>query len=251
VLPEKNHEREVFGQPSSATDFWASDAKGAAGGEGEGGSSQVAEGDSGKAMEHVMRELAATANREGGHGASEAASMEVVQQEGGGKGGGGADSSSDWLSRESQYGELGMCSEGAVSAEGGVGGGKDWVDRSSSTAGSDRYRTRVSMKQHLLRRTLLNAASALLHLHMPAQAEEACTQVLATDARSAKALFRRGCARASLHLWAAAEIDLKEALLVQPNSQAIRGQLRKVEVHLQHQAAAALPGLKRARSEAG
>jgi len=90
----------------------------------------VAEGNSGKVMEHVMRELTAAANREGGHGDS----MKVVQHEGGGKGKGGADSSLDWLSRESQYGGPGMWSEGAVSDEAGVGGGEDWVSRSSSTA---------------------------------------------------------------------------------------------------------------------
>ena len=83
-----------------------------------------------------------------------------------------------------------------------------------------------------MRRTLLNAAGCLLQLHLPAQAEEACTQVLDTHPRAAKALYRRSMARVAMGKWLEAEEDVRLALCEQSHSHspALLALLRKVPV---------------------
>jgi tetratricopeptide (TPR) repeat protein len=90
----------------------------------------------------------------------------------------------------------------------------------------------ICVQADLMRRTLLNAAGCLLQLHLPAQAEEACTQVLDAHPRSAKALYRRSMARVAMGKWLEAEEDVRLALGEQShsNSPALLALLRKVSL---------------------
>jgi tetratricopeptide (TPR) repeat protein len=89
---------------------------------------------------------------------------------------------------------------------------------------------RSPVQAELQRRTWLNAAGCLLHLQLPAQAEEACTHVIEAHPRAAKALYRRSVARAALGRWHDAEDDARRALCEEPQSPAILAHLRKVPV---------------------
>ena len=182
------------------------------------------------------------------------------KKESGASGGDGemSSGSTNWLSREdSVQGNGGGLSEDSIGAGGGEAGEQDWVDRSESTAGSVAYGKRMELRQDVLQRTLLNAAACLLHLGLPAQAEESCTQILhaqscqksvgsargkGTVAR-AKALFRRGKARTCMGMLTEAEEDLRNAMLLQPGSEAIQRELRAVQRRQEHALRKAMPGL--------
>lgn len=182
------------------------------------------------------------------------------KKESGASGGDGefSSGSTNWLSREdSVQGKGEGLSEDSSGAGRGEVGGRDWIDRSESTAGSVAYGERMKLRQDVLQRTLLNAAACLLHLGLPAQAEESCTQILqaqscqksvgsvsgkGTVAR-AKALLRRGKARTCMGMLAEAEEDLRNAMLLQPGSEAIQRELRAVQRRQEHALRKAMPGL--------
>ncbi|KAI0263415.1 hypothetical protein BC834DRAFT_1042892 [Gloeopeniophorella convolvens] len=75
----------------------------------------------------------------------------------------------------------------------------------------------------------LNRAAAYLKLSKNEDAERDCTTVLTLSNKNVKALFRRGQARAALQKLGEAHNDLQRALKMEPNNEAVRTELARVD----------------------
>lgn len=80
-----------------------------------------------------------------------------------------------------------------------------------------------------------NAAAALLRLSAAAEAEEAASEALELEPNHAKALFRRGVARARLGRNAEAKEDLMAACRADPKDRSARDELARVQAALESQ----------------
>ncbi|KAI9511085.1 hypothetical protein F5148DRAFT_1281149 [Russula earlei] len=75
----------------------------------------------------------------------------------------------------------------------------------------------------------LNRAAAYLKLSKNEDAERDCTAVLSLSNKNVKALFRRAQARVALQKLGDAHNDLQKALRVEPNNEAVKAELARVD----------------------
>ncbi|TFK69509.1 TPR-like protein [Pluteus cervinus] len=75
----------------------------------------------------------------------------------------------------------------------------------------------------------LNRAAAYLKLGKYQDAERDCSTVLAKDSKNVKALFRRGQSRIGLEDYETGKRDLTQALTLEPDNDAVKGELARVD----------------------
>jgi peptidylprolyl isomerase len=92
----------------------------------------------------------------------------------------------------------------------------------SSDGGFEPPEGRADEARQLELSCVLNGATCALKLGEHSQVVQLCDRALGLDAKSVKALFRRGSARMRLTEWAAAKADLRQASSLDPKSKEVR-----------------------------